>query len=144
MAKRRYTAEDSVTVRGRGVDCQQQYNYLEDAANFGDFIDTVTPPIPPVAPPSRRNPINIWPIANKEGLLPRSSRLPSCLTAPTSAGSIQSIEARSVCILKVLKPILADHSVWAKLPEPALHDGSNNWTRLSADLAELAGLASDL
>ncbi len=44
----------------------------------------------------------------------------------------------------MLHSILADHNVWAKLPEAALHDGSNNWARLSGDLAVLAELASDL
>ena len=46
--------------------------------------------------------------------------------------------------VKVINSILADHNVWAKLPEAALHDGSNNWARLSGDLEVLGTLAADL
>ena len=46
--------------------------------------------------------------------------------------------------VKVLNSILADNSVWSRLPEPALHDGSNNWARLSGDLEVLGELAADL
>ena len=46
--------------------------------------------------------------------------------------------------VKVINSILADRNVWAKLPEAALHDGSNNWARLSGDLEVLGTLAADL
>src|SRR5208282_4096055 len=46
--------------------------------------------------------------------------------------------------VKVIHSILADHNVWAKLPEAALHDGSNNWARLSGDLTVIGALAAEL
>ena len=45
---------------------------------------------------------------------------------------------------KTLNSILADNSVWAKLPEAPLHDGSNNWARLNGDLELLGNLAAEL
>ena len=57
---------------------------------------------------------------------------------------VEALAEKEAAHVKLLNSILADHNVWAKLPEPALHDGSNNWARLSGDLAVLAALASDL
>ena len=70
------------------------------------------------------------------------------LHAPQTGSSIkpgvEALAEKEAAHVKVLHSILADHNVWAKLPEAALHDGSNNWARLSGDLAVLAELASDL
>jgi hypothetical protein len=78
-----------------------------------------------------------------QGLVDRLKR-----HAPLSASNIQTgVEAlaeKEAGHVKVLNSILADHNVWAKLPEAALHDGSNNWARLSGDLEVLETLAADL
>ncbi len=80
---------------------------------------------------------------HNQGLVDRLKR-----HAPQTGASIRPgvevLAEKEAAHVKVLHSILADHNVWAKLPEPALHDGSNNWARLSGDLAVLAGLASDL
>jgi hypothetical protein len=78
-----------------------------------------------------------------QGLVDRLKR-----HAPQTGASIkpgvEALAEKEAAHVKVLHSILADHNVWAKLPEAALHDGSNNWARLSGDLGVLAALASDL
>jgi hypothetical protein len=43
-----------------------------------------------------------------------------------------------------LNRILSENSTWAKLPDPPVHSGSNNWERLSGDLEQLVHLALSL
>jgi hypothetical protein len=43
-----------------------------------------------------------------------------------------------------LNRILSENSTWAKMPEPPVHSGSNNWERLSSDLEQLVQLALSL
>jgi len=57
---------------------------------------------------------------------------------------VEALAEAEAAHLKVIHSILADSSVWAKLPELALHDGSNNWARLSGDLEMLRALAAEL
>jgi hypothetical protein len=57
---------------------------------------------------------------------------------------VEALAEKEAAHIRVLHSILADRNVWSKLPEPALHDGSNNWARLSGDLEVLATLAADL
>ena len=57
---------------------------------------------------------------------------------------VAALAEKEAAHVKLLHSILADHNVWAKLPEPALHDGSNNWARLSGDLEVLGTLAAEL
>jgi hypothetical protein len=78
-----------------------------------------------------------------EGLVMRLKRHAS-QTAENIKTGIEAIAAKEAEHLKVLHAILADHNVWAKMPEAALHDGSNNWARLSGDLEVLGQLAADL
>ncbi len=46
--------------------------------------------------------------------------------------------------LKQLHAILSEHRVWSRLPENPVHEGSNNWERLSLDLELLMRLAHRL
>jgi len=80
---------------------------------------------------------------HNQGLVDRLRRH-AALTGASIKPGVEALAEVEAAHVKVLNSILADHHVWAKLPEPALHDGSNNWARLSGDLAVLAGLASDL
>ena len=80
---------------------------------------------------------------HNQGLVERLRRH-AALTGASIKPGVEALAEAEAAHVKVLNSILADHNVWAKLPEPALHDGSNNWARLSGDLAVLAGLASDL
>jgi hypothetical protein len=43
-----------------------------------------------------------------------------------------------------LGAILAEHRVWAKLPNRPVHEGSNDWERLSADLGLLSEIGMTL
>jgi hypothetical protein len=78
-----------------------------------------------------------------QGLVDRLKRH-APLTGASIKPGVEALAEAEAAHVKVLHSILADHNVWAKLPEAALHDGSNNWARLSGDLAVLAELASDL
>jgi len=78
-----------------------------------------------------------------QGLVDRLKRH-APLTGSSIKPGVEALAEAEAAHVKVLHSILADHNVWAKLPEAALHDGSNNWARLSGDLAVLAELASDL
>lgn len=78
-----------------------------------------------------------------EGLVERLRRH-AALTAPNIRGQVESLAEAEAGHVKVLNSILADHDVWAKMPESALHDGANNWARLSGDLLVLGALAADL
>jgi len=65
-------------------------------------------------------------------------------TALNIRTGVEALAEKEAGHVKVLNSILADRNVWAKLPEAALHDGSNNWARLSGDLEVLGTLAADL
>jgi hypothetical protein len=78
-----------------------------------------------------------------QGLVERLKRH-APLTAPNIKTGVEALAEKEAGHVKVLNSILADNNVWSKLPEAALHDGSNNWARLSADLEVLGTLAADL
>jgi hypothetical protein len=80
---------------------------------------------------------------HNQGLVDRLKRH-APLTGASIKPGVEALAEKEAAHVKVLNSILADHNIWAKLPEAALHDGSNNWARLSGDLAVLAALASDL
>jgi hypothetical protein len=80
---------------------------------------------------------------HNHGLVDRLKRHAALCGASIKPG-VEALAEKEAAHVKMLNSILADHNIWAKLPEPALHDGSNNWARLSGDLAVLAALASDL
>lgn len=78
-----------------------------------------------------------------QGLIDRLKRH-APLASPNIKAGVEALAEKEAGHVKVLNSILADHNVWSKLPEPALHDGSNNWARLSGDLELLGALAADL
>jgi hypothetical protein len=78
-----------------------------------------------------------------QGLIDRLKRH-AALTSPNIKTGVEALAEKEAAHVKVINSILADHNVWAKLPEAALHDGSSNWARLSADLGEISALAAAL
>ncbi len=78
-----------------------------------------------------------------QGLVDRLRRHATLTSANIKTG-VEAIAEAEAAHVKVMHAILADHNVWAKLPEAALHDGSNNWARLSGDLEVIRTLAADL
>ncbi len=78
-----------------------------------------------------------------QGLVDRLRRHAALASANIKAG-VEALAEAQAAHLKVIHSILADRNVWAKLPELALHDGSNNWARLSGDLEMLRALAAEL
>ncbi len=78
-----------------------------------------------------------------QGLVDRLKRHATLTSANIKTG-VEAIAEAEAAHVKVMHAILADHNVWAKLPEAALHDGSNNWARLSGDLEVIRALAADL
>ena len=78
-----------------------------------------------------------------QGLVERLKRH-APMTAPNIKTGVEALAEKEAGHVKVLHSILADNNVWSKLPEAALHDGPNNWARLSGDLEVLGELAADL
>jgi hypothetical protein len=78
-----------------------------------------------------------------EGLVNRLKRHAALTTGNVRAG-VEAVAEKQAAHIKVLHSILAEYNIWEKLPEEALHDGSNNWARLSGDLEVLGALAADL
>jgi hypothetical protein len=79
----------------------------------------------------------------KQGLVDRLRRH-ATVASVNIKGGIEALAEAEAAHVKVLNSILADNNVWAKLPETPLHDGANNWARLSGDLELLRVLAADL
>ena len=80
---------------------------------------------------------------HNQGLVDRLKRHAALASANIKTGVEVLAEAEAAHV-KVLNSILADNNVWARLPETPLHDGENNWARLSGDLEVLGALAADL
>jgi len=78
-----------------------------------------------------------------QGLIDRLKRHAALAPSNIKTG-IEAIADKETAHVKVIHSILADHNVWAKLPEAALHDGSNNWARLSGDLGVIGAVAAAL
>jgi hypothetical protein len=57
---------------------------------------------------------------------------------------IDHVAAAAKIHTKALNGILSDNRVWAKLPERPVHQGINNWERISGDLILLGRLNVDL
>jgi hypothetical protein len=79
-----------------------------------------------------------------QGLVERMRRHAEICPYPNIKAGVAALAEKEALHVKALNAILSDHNVWAKLPELPLHDGSNNWARLSGDLLLLASLAADL
>jgi hypothetical protein len=78
-----------------------------------------------------------------QGLVDRLKRHATLTSANIKTG-VEALAEKEAGHVKVINSLLADNNVWAKLPEAALHDGSNNWARLSGDLEVLGALAAEL
>lgn len=78
-----------------------------------------------------------------QGLVDRLKRHATLTSANIKTG-VEALAEMEAGHVKVINSLLADNNVWAKLPEAALHDGSNNWARLSGDLEVLGALAAEL
>ncbi len=77
------------------------------------------------------------------GLVDRLKRH-AALTSSNIKAGVAALAEKEEFHVKIINSILADRDVWAKLPEAALHDGANNWARLSGDLEEIGALAAEL
>ncbi len=77
------------------------------------------------------------------GLVDRLKRH-AALTSSNIKAGVAALAEKEEFHVKIINSILADRNVWAKLPEAALHDGANNWARLSGDLEEIGALAAEL
>src|ERR1035437_1340167 len=78
-----------------------------------------------------------------QGLVDRLNRH-AALTSPNIKTGVEALAEKEKLHVKVIHSILGEHNVWAKLPEASLHDGSNNWARLSGDLGVIGALAAEL
>ncbi len=78
-----------------------------------------------------------------QGLVDRLKRHAALTSANIRVG-VEALAEAEAAHLKNIHSILADNNVWSKLPQLALHDGSNNWARLSGDLEMLRALAAEL
>ncbi len=78
-----------------------------------------------------------------QGLIDRLKRHAALAPSNIKTG-IEAIAEKEATHVKLIHSILADHNVWAKLPEAALHDGSNNWARLGGDLGVIGAIAAEL
>lgn len=81
---------------------------------------------------------------NNQGLVERMRKHADICLYPKLKADVAALAEKEARHVKALNAILSDHNVWAKLPELPLHDGSNNWARLSGDLELLGTLAADL
>jgi hypothetical protein len=81
---------------------------------------------------------------NNQGLVERMRWHAAICNYPNIKAGVVALAEKEARHVKALNAILSDHNVWAKTPEIPLHDGSNNWARLSGDLAMLGSLAAEL
>ena len=79
-----------------------------------------------------------------QGLVERMRKHAAILPAQNIKAGVVALADKEARHVKLLNAILSDHNVWAKLPVLPLHDGSNNWARLSGDLELLGTIAADL
>jgi hypothetical protein len=81
---------------------------------------------------------------NNQGLVERMRRHAAICPYQNIKAGVVTLADKEARHVKSLNAILSDHNVWAKSPQLPLHDGSNNWARLSGDLELLGSLAADL
>jgi len=81
---------------------------------------------------------------NNHGLVERMRRHAAICPYPNIKAGVVALAEKEARHVKAMNAILSNHNVWVKMPELPLHDGSNNWARLSGDLAMLGSIAADL
>jgi len=79
-----------------------------------------------------------------QGLVNRLERHAEACVYPQMKVKIEEVAAGAKAHVKILNTILSDNRVWAKLPERPVHEGINNWERISGDLIMLGRLNVDL
>lgn len=79
-----------------------------------------------------------------EALVKRLKRHAEVCSYPAIAKEVAEIAAREALHEKALRSILADQGRWPRPPESTAHEGSNNWERLSLDLAALLAFSQQL
>lgn len=79
-----------------------------------------------------------------EALAERLGRHAQMCAYPNIRAGLEHLAAAEGAHLKTFKDILAESALWPRPPEPVAHEGSNNWERLSGDLALLNALAHRL
>ncbi len=77
----------------------------------------------------------------KEALIDRLRRHTAMCTYATIKAGLQQVSDAQVEGFKVMRGILSDRGTWARPLEAAPHEGSNNWERLTNDLAILRAVA---
>lgn len=81
---------------------------------------------------------------NCEALVKRMQRHAEVCSYPSIAKEVAEISAREALHEKALRSILAERGRWPRPPETTAHEGSNNWERLSLDLAALLAFSQQL
>ncbi len=79
-----------------------------------------------------------------QGLLDRLNRHAEACIYTHMKARIKEVSAVTEAHVKMLNSILRDNQVWARLPEAPVHQGSNNWERVSGDLILLTRLNVEL
>jgi hypothetical protein len=79
-----------------------------------------------------------------QGLVNRLERHAEACVYSQMKAKIEEVAVGAKAQAKVLNSILSDNRVWAKLPERPVHEGINNWERVSGDLVTLGRLNVDL
>jgi hypothetical protein len=77
----------------------------------------------------------------KEALIARLRRHAAMCSYPTIKAGLEHIADGQEETFKVLRGILTDRGTWPRPPEATPREGSNNWERLSNDLATMHALA---
>lgn len=79
-----------------------------------------------------------------EALVARMRRHAEMCSYAGIAKGVRDLAEKEAVHEKTLRAILADRAMWPRPPETGPHEGTNNWERLSGDLALLLAFAQDL
>lgn len=77
----------------------------------------------------------------KEALVERLKRHAEMCSYPTIRAGLERLAAGQAETFEALRGILTGRGTWPRPPEASPREGSNNWERLSNDLATLHALA---
>jgi hypothetical protein len=77
-------------------------------------------------------------------LADRLARHAELCVYPNIAAGLGALVAREAEHARALDTVLSGRHVWSRLPRPAGAEGSNNWARISADLALLLDLSREM
>ena len=77
----------------------------------------------------------------KEALIHRLKRHAEMCSYPNIRAGLEHIAQGQADSFKILRAILTDRGTWARPPEATPREGTNNWERLSNDLAIMRSIA---